>query len=100
MIPLNYYLIVSIVIFVIGIIGFFIRRNLITLLMCVELMLNAANLALMVFGNRWNFVEAQVLVLLVMTVAAAEVALGLAIVIVAFRHYSHLLIDKMVDLKG
>jgi NADH-quinone oxidoreductase subunit K len=99
MIPLNYYLLLSVIIFIIGVIGFFIRRNLITLLMCVELLLNAASLAALVFGNRWNLVDAQVLVLLVMTVAAAEVALGLAIVILVFRHYSHLLIDKMVDLK-
>lgn len=100
MIPLNYYLMLSIILFVIGMVGFFIRRNLITLLMCVELMLNAANLAAMVFGNRWNLVEAQALVLLIMTVAAAEVALGLAIVILVFRHYSHLLIDQMTELKG
>ncbi|OGF59729.1 MAG: NADH-quinone oxidoreductase subunit K [Candidatus Fischerbacteria bacterium RBG_13_37_8] len=100
MMELYYYLIVSLIVFIIGMIGFFIRRNLITLLMCVELMLNAANLALMVFGTKWGWIEAQAIVLLVMTVAAAEVAVGLALMIVVYKHYSHLFIDQMTKLKG
>jgi NADH-quinone oxidoreductase subunit K len=100
MVQVHYYLIVSAVVFAIGVMGFFIRRNLITLLMCIELMLNAANLALLAFGMRWNWVDAQVVVLLVMAVAAAEVALGLALVILVYKHYSHLLIDQMKKMKG
>ncbi len=100
MIQMHYYLIVSVVIFIIGIIGFFIRRNLITLLMSVELMLNSANLALLAYGSRWFWVEAQVIVLLIMAVAAAEVAVGLAIVILVYKNYSHILLDEMNELKG
>lgn len=100
MIPINYYLILSILIFVIGMIGFFLRRNLITLLMCIELMLNASNLALLAFGNKIGGVDSVIIVLLIMTVAAAEVALGLAIMVLIFKHYSHLLLDKMNELKG
>lgn len=100
MVQVNHYLIVSVIVFVIGVIGFFIRRNLITLLMCVELILNSANLALLAFGLRWYWIEAQVIVLLVMAIAAAEVAVGLALVILVYKHYSHLLLDEMKRMKG
>jgi len=100
MVPVNYYLILSATIFVIGMIGFFLRRNLITLLMCIELMLNAANLAVLAFGSRGNGIDSIIVVLLIMTVAAAEAAIGLAIMVLVFKHYSHLLLDKMNELKG
>ncbi len=100
MIPINYYLILSAIIFVIGMIGFFLRRNLITLLMCIELMLNASNLAVLAFGSKGSGIDSIIVVLLIMTIAAAEAATGLAIMVLVFRHYSHLLLDKMNELKG
>ena len=92
MVPLNYYLILSAVVFAICVIGVLIRRNLIVVLMSIELMLNAANLAFVGFNRLWPGTAAaprldgQVFVLMVITIAAAEVAVGLGIVISMFRN--------------
>ena len=85
MIPLSSYLAVSSVLFVIGLIGVLIRRNFIIILMAVEIMLNAANLALVAFGRFLGRVDGQIIVFFVVTVAAAEAAVGLALVIALFR---------------
>ena len=86
MIPLSHYLIVSAVLFAIGTAGVFLRRNLITLLLSVEIMLNAVNLTFVAFGRQFGTVDGQIIVFFVMTVAAAEAAVGLALVIALFRH--------------
>lgn len=86
LIPLGHYLILSAVLFAIGAAGVFLRRNLITLLLSVEIMLNAVNLTFVAFGRQAGTVDGQIIVFFVMTVAAAEAAVGLALVIGLFRH--------------
>jgi len=86
MVPLDYYLILSAVIFAIGVIGVLVRRNLIVVLMSIELMLNAVNLTFITFSRFLGSMQGQVIVFFVMAVAAAEAVIGLAIVISVFRH--------------
>jgi NADH-quinone oxidoreductase subunit K len=86
MVPLNHYLILSAVIFAIGVIGVLIRRNLIVILMSIELMLNAVNLSFIAFSRFLGSIEGQVVVFFVMAVAAAEAVVGLAIIVAVFRH--------------
>ena len=93
-------LIVSALLFVLGAIGVFLRRNVITVLMCVELMLNAVNLAFVAFSRAHGVLDGQILVFFVFTVAAAEAAVGLAIVIALQRHRESLDVDSFNLLKG
>ena len=86
MVPHNHYLILSAAIFAIGVLGVVIRRNLIVVLMSIELMLNAVNLTFIAFARFLGSMEGQVIVFFVMAVAAAEAVVGLAIIISAFRH--------------
>lgn len=86
MVPLNHYLILSALIFAIGVIGVLIRRNLIVILMSIELMLNAVNLTFIAFSRFLGSMDGQVIVFFVMAVAAAEAVVGLAIIIAVFRH--------------
>src|SRR5688500_18502273 len=99
MVPLSYYLILSGVLFTIGKAGVFLRRNLITLLLSVEIMLNAVNLTFVAFGRQFGTVDGQIIVFFVMTVAAAEAAGGLALVIVLFRHRESLNPEAFTTLK-
>jgi NADH-quinone oxidoreductase subunit K len=84
-IPLEYYLFLSGALFCIGLLGVLLRRNIIIIFMSIELMLNSVNLSLIAFAQSWGNAQGQILVLFVMAVAAAEAALGLAIVIAFFR---------------
>jgi NADH-quinone oxidoreductase subunit K len=84
-VPLNHYLVLSAVLFTIGAAGVFIRRNVITMLLSIEIMLNAVNLTFVAFGRALGEADGQILVFFVMTLAAAEAAVGLAIVIAMFR---------------
>jgi NADH-quinone oxidoreductase subunit K len=86
MVPLNYYLILGALVFAIGVIGVLIRRNLIVVLMSIELMLNAVNLTFIAFSRYLGSIAGQVIVFFVMAVAAAEAVIGLAIIIAVFRH--------------
>lgn len=95
MVPATYYIALSVILFVIGAMGFVIRRNLIIMFMSIELMLNAANLAFVTFARQQASVDGQVIVFFVMTVAAAEVAVGLAIIIALFRHRETLNADEI-----
>ena len=99
MIPLSHYLIVSAILFTIGTAGVFLRRNLITVLLSIEIMLNAVNLTFVAFGRALGSVEGQIIVFFVMTVAAAEAAVGLALVIALFRHRETLSPDAFTMLK-
>ena len=99
MIPLSHYLIVSAVLFAIGTAGVFLRKNLITILLSVEIMLNAVNLSFVAFGRQLGSVDGQIIVFFVMTVAAAEAAVGLAIVIGLYRHRESLNPDAFASLK-
>ena len=99
MIPLNHYLIVSAMLFAIGTTGVLLRRNLITILLSIEIMLNAVNLSFVAFGRQLGSVDGQIIVFFVITVAAAEAAVGLAIVIGLFRHRESLNPDAFASLK-
>jgi len=92
-VPVSWYLILSAVLFALGVAGFLFRRNIITIFMSIELMLNAVNLTFVALSNAHGF-GGQVMVFFVMTVAAAEAAVGLAIILAIFRH------TKSVDLKN
>jgi len=95
MVPANYSLIVSAIIFTIGVAGVVIRRNLIVMLMSIELMLNAVNLAFVAFSRALGSADGQVIVFFVMTVAAAEAAVGLAIMIAVFRNRETVNADEL-----
>jgi NADH-quinone oxidoreductase subunit K len=99
MIPLTNYLILSAVLFAIGTAGVFMRRNLITILLSIEIMLNAVNLTFVAFGRAQGNVDGQIIVAFVMTVAAAEAAVGLAIIVALFRHRESLNPDAFTSLK-
>ena len=99
MIPLSHYLIVSAILFSIGTAGVFLRKNLITILLSIEIMLNAVNLTFVAFGRFKGDLDGQIITFFVMTVAAAEAAVGLAIVISLFRHRESLNPDAFTALK-
>ena len=99
MVPLSWYLALSAVLFTIGAIGVFIKRNVISIFMCIELMLNAVNLTLVAFSSFFKQVDGQLFVFMVMTVAAAEAGVGLALVISVFRNRETLDVDEASILK-
>jgi NADH-quinone oxidoreductase subunit K len=100
MVPTSYYLILGAVLFCIGISSFLIRRNIITIFMSIELMLNAVNLTFVAFAHMWGQVAGQIFVFFVMVVAAAEAAVGLAIIIALFRVRQTLNVDQVNLLKN
>ncbi len=99
MVPITAFLIVAAVLFGIGTVGVLISRNIIVLFMCVELMLNAANLALIAFSRALNVMDGHAFVFLVLTVAAAEAAVGLAMVLAIYRNRETVNIDRFNILK-
>jgi len=99
-VPAEYYLVLSAILFTLGVIGVLIRRNALVMFMSVELMLNAVNLTLVTYSHFLENVDGQIFVLLVMAVAAAEVAVGLAIVVALYRHKETTDVDEMDLLKG
>lgn len=99
-IPVEHYLYLSVLLFTIGAAGVLIRRNAIVVFMCIELMLNAANLALVTFARHHGDAAGHIFVFLVMAVAAAEVAVGLAIIIAVFRTRNAVNVDELQDLHG
>lgn len=99
MIPLNYYLIIAAAFFTIGVIGVLTRRNAIIVFMCIELMLNSVNLTFVSFASFFGDNSGQIFVFFVMAVAAAEVAIGLAIIIALFRNKITVNIDEINILK-
>jgi NADH-quinone oxidoreductase subunit K len=99
-IPASYYLTLSAVLFSIGGIGLLVRRNVLVMFMCVELMLNAANLAFVTFARELNDVGGQVVVFFVLVVAAAEVVVGLGIIVAIFRRRVGATADDVHVLKG
>ena len=99
MVPLTHYLVLSGILFAIGTAGVFLRRNLITVLLSIEIMLNAVNLTFVAAGRQLGSVDGQIITFFVMTVAAAEAAVGLALVIALFRHRETLSPDAFTSLK-
>lgn len=95
MTPISYYMALSAILFAIGVIGVLIRRNVIVMFLSIELMLNAVNLALVALGRRMGSMDGQVIVFFVMTVAAAEAAVGLAIIISMFRNRETVNADEL-----
>ena len=98
-VPLSYYLILSGFVFLTGVVGVLIRRNIIVILLSVELMLNATNINFVAFSEYFHNVAGQVFVLFALTVAAAEVAVGLAIIIALHRSNSSIYVDDLNLLK-
>ena len=100
MIPPEHYVIVSILLFGIGLVGILIRRNVLLILLSLELLLNASNLALIAFSNYHNSLEGQVIVLFIIAIAAAEVTVALAITVLLFQTWGSIRTDKPHLLKG
>jgi len=100
MIPVGWTLALSALLFCIGVVGVLVRRNALVVFMCIELMLNAANLAFVAFGHQLKSIDGQIVVFFVMTVAAAEVAVGLAIIVNVFRLRETVFVDEINLLKG
>ncbi len=100
MVPVSYYVALSAILFTIGVLGVLIRHNAIIILMSVELMLNASNLLFVAFARTFEQLDGQVFVFFVITVAAAEVAIGLALIVAIFRNRRSIDIDQLSDLKG
>jgi NADH-quinone oxidoreductase subunit K len=99
-VPLSWYLLLSAVLFALGVAGFLFRRNIITVFMSIELMLNAVNLTFMAFSYQLKQVNGQIFSLFVMVVAAAEAAVGLAIILTVFKNRSTLNIDDISSMKN
>jgi len=100
MIPLSWYLALSAVLFTIGVVGVIIKRNAISMFMCIELMLNAVNLTFVAFSSYFRDITGQLFVFIVMTVAAAEAAVGLGIIITVFRNRESLDVDDASVLRN
>ena len=100
MVPVDYYVILSAILFTIGVLGVLIRRNALIIFMSVELMLNAANLAIVAFSSAIQSYSGQIFVFFVIAVAAAEVAVGLALIVEIFKSKRSIDVDQMSSLKG
>jgi NADH-quinone oxidoreductase subunit K len=95
MTPISYFMVLSAIVFAIGVVGVLIRRNIIVMFMSIELMLNAVNLAFIALGRRIGSIDGQVIVFFVITVAAAEAAVGLGIIISLFRNRATVNADEL-----
>ncbi len=100
MVDVNYYIVLSAILFTIGALGVLIRRNALIIFMSVELMLNAANLAMVAFGSVLNSFSGQIFAFFVIAVAAAEVAVGLALIVEIFKSKRSIDVDQMNSMKG
>jgi NADH-quinone oxidoreductase subunit K len=100
MVPANHYLVLAAVLFAIGLAGVVVKRNMLVVFMCVELMLNAANLTFLAFARQTGNMAGHAIAFFVMAVAASEAAVGLAIVIAVFRTRETLNIDEVTVLKN
>ncbi|HEX8947959.1 MAG TPA: NADH-quinone oxidoreductase subunit NuoK [Dissulfurispiraceae bacterium] len=100
MVPLSWYIGLSTVMFMIGVVGFLIRRNIIVMLMSIELMLNSVNISLIAFSHYLQDLRGQILVFFTITVAAAEAAIGLAILVALYKNKTAVHTDEMTEMKG
>jgi NADH-quinone oxidoreductase subunit K len=99
-VPTEAFIMLSLVLFILGAMGVLLRRNAIIIFMSVELMLNSANLALAAFAREWSNIDGQIFVFFIMTVAAAEVAIGLALIVSIFRSKQSINIDDLHQMEG
>jgi NADH-quinone oxidoreductase subunit K len=100
LVPLAYFIGLAAIMFILGVLGFLLRRNALVMFMSLELMFNAANLTFVAFGRFYQILDGQLFVFFVMTVAAAEVAVGLALIVAIFRSRGSIDVDNMNVLKG
>ena len=100
MVPVDYYIVLSAILFTIGVVGVLIRRNALIIFMSIELMLNSANLAVVAFSSVIKSFGGQIFVFFVIAVAAAEVAVGLALIVEIFKSKHSIDVDQMNSLKG
>lgn len=100
MISVNHFIILSIILFFLGVIAFFIKKDLITQFMAIEVMLNAANLALIAFSRALTSVDGQIIVFFIITVAAAEAAVGLAIILLVYKQRKSIKTEDIQTMKG
>jgi NADH-quinone oxidoreductase subunit K len=100
MVPVTYYFYLSLILFIIGALGVLVRRNAIVIFMAIELMLNSANLAFIAFASMYQEINGQIFVFFVMAVAAAEVAVGLALIVAIFHTKQSINVDQINLLKG
>ncbi|MGE5776672.1 MAG: NADH-quinone oxidoreductase subunit NuoK [Chloroflexota bacterium] len=105
MVPINYYIVLSAILFTIGVLGVLVRRNALIIFMSIELMLNSDNLAMVAFGSAFTangepVFEGQIFVFFVIAVAAAEVAVGLALIVEIFKSKRSIDVDQISSLKG
>ncbi len=99
-IPVEHGLILSSILFAIGLIGVLTRRNIVFVLMSLEIMLNASALAFIVAGSRWGEADGQIMFIMILTLAAAEVAIGLGLILQMFRQFKTIDINVLSDMKG
>jgi NADH-quinone oxidoreductase subunit K len=99
-IPMEFGLLLSVVLFALGLIGVLVRRNLIMILMSLEVMLNATGLAFIVAGSRWGEADGQIMFLLILTLAAAEVGVGLGLALQIFHRFHTLDADSLNEMQG
>ncbi len=100
MVPLSWYIVLSAIVFSIGVFGFLVRRNLIIVFISIELMLNGVNISLVAFSHYLQSMRGQILVFFIIAVAAAEAAIGLAIIIAFFKNNPTIKVDEINLLKG
>jgi NADH-quinone oxidoreductase subunit K len=98
--PVEFGLIVATILFVLGLVGVLVRRNMIFILLSIEIMLNAAGLAFIVAGSQWNQPDGQVMYFFILTMAAAEVAVGLAIVLLMYHKFNTIDVDSASRMRG
>jgi NADH-quinone oxidoreductase subunit K len=99
-VPVEHGLILAAILFALGLVGVLVRRNLIFILLSLEVMLNAAGLAFIVAGSRWEQPDGQILFLFILAVAAAEVSIGLALVLLFYRRQKSLSVDAAIGMRG
>jgi NADH-quinone oxidoreductase subunit K len=100
MIPISYFFVLSVILFILGIIAFFVKRDLLTQFMSIEIMLNSANLAFISLAKAAGFMDGQVIVFFIITVAAAEAVVGLAIILLIFRQKKSIKSEDIQIMKG
>jgi len=98
--PINHALLLASVLFVLGLLGVLVRRNVIFILVCIEIMLNAAGVAFVAAGSRWQQADGQIMFILILTLAAAEVAVGLALILQFYHRFASLDADAASDMEG
>jgi NADH-quinone oxidoreductase subunit K len=99
-VPMEYGLLLAVVLFALGLIGILVRRNIIFILMSIEIMLNAAGLAFVVAGSRWGQADGQVMFIFILTMAAAEVSVGLALVLQLYHQHKSVDVDAASKMRG